>query len=54
MVYEALGWEAPEFGHMDPLLSILKLVRSCLSVLPNAFSLSKTTVKRLPLGKYAP
>ncbi len=47
MVYEALGWEAPEFGHMT-LSLILKLVRSCLNGTPTLFNLSKITVKRLP------
>lgn len=44
MVYEALGWEAPEFGHMTLIINS-ETGKNCLNVTPTPFSLSKTTVK---------
>ena len=50
MVYEALGWEAPEFGHMTLIINS-ELVRSCLNVILTPFNLSKITVKKVTFQK---
>ena len=45
MVYEALGWEAPEFGHMTLIINS-ETGKNCLNGILTPFSLSKTTVKK--------
>lgn len=46
MVYEALGWEAPEFGHMTLIINS-ETGKNCQNVIQIPFNLLKTTVKRL-------
>ncbi len=46
MVYEALGWEAPEFGHMTLIINS-ETGKNCPNVIPTLFSLSKITVVRV-------
>ncbi len=38
MVYEALGWEAPEFGHMTLIINS-ETGKNCPNVIPTLFSL---------------
>lgn len=46
MVYEALGWEAPEFGHMTLIINS-ETGKNYQNVTPTRFNLSKITAKRL-------
>ena len=45
MVYEALGWEAPEFGHMTLIINS-ETGKKCLNGTPTPFNLSKITVRK--------
>lgn len=46
MVYEALGWEAPEFGHMTLIINS-ETGKNCPNVTPIPFSLSKITAVKV-------
>lgn len=50
MVYEALGWEAPEFGHMTLIINS-ETGKNCQNVTLTHFNLSKTTVKKVTCQK---